>query len=31
LKVEKEEEEEEDYLVLERYQGKFVMLHVGLV
>jgi hypothetical protein len=32
LKVKKEEEkEDEDYLVLERYQGKFVVLPMGLV
>jgi hypothetical protein len=32
LKVEeKEEDEDEDYIVLERYQNKFVVLHVGLV
>jgi hypothetical protein len=29
LKV--EEEEDEDYPILERYQGKFVVLVVGLV
>jgi hypothetical protein len=31
LKVEEEKEGDEDYLVLERYQGKFVVLLVGLV
>jgi hypothetical protein len=31
LKVEKDEDKDEDYLVLERYQIKFVVLHVGLV
>jgi hypothetical protein len=30
LKVE-EEEEDKDYLVLERYQGKFVVLLMGLM
>jgi hypothetical protein len=32
LKVEeKEEDKNEDYPILERYQSKFVVLHVGLV
>jgi hypothetical protein len=32
LKVEEEEnDEDEDYLVLERYQSKFVVFHVGFV
>jgi hypothetical protein len=31
LKVEEGEKGDEDYLVLERYQGKFVVLLVGLV
>jgi hypothetical protein len=32
LKVEeKEEDENKDYPILERYQSKFVVLHVGLV
>jgi hypothetical protein len=31
LKVEEEEEEDKDYPILERYKGKFVVLHVGLV
>jgi hypothetical protein len=33
LKVKEEEKEieDEDYPILERYQGKFIVLHVGLV
>jgi hypothetical protein len=30
LKVE-EEEEDEDYPILEKYKSKFIVLHVGLV
>jgi hypothetical protein len=28
VKVEEEKEDDEDYLVLEKYQGKFVVRHV---